>query len=178
MLAFRSRPRQVRQFAEVPRRFSYKRKDRPRCRGRINKQKIRSSRPQVLARAAPARKGVALFSLSDSELDVLMTLAAPLDSARAIRSSARSRSSLRAMSPKAIGPGMINRVGRALQRQFMTPGAWVGAPLAREVKTEGISVCGHLTDTKTRPFESVRGFLLMSLCGREPPDGQTNVHSR
>ena len=119
-----------------------------------------------------------MFSLSDSELDVLMTLAAPLNSARAIRSSARSRSSLRATSPKAIGPGMINRVGRALQRQFMTPGAWVGAPLAREVKTEGISVCGHLTDTKTRPFESVRGFLLMSLCGREPPDGQTNVHSR
>ena len=34
---------------------------------------------RVLARAAPARKGVALFSLSDSELDVLMTLAAPLD---------------------------------------------------------------------------------------------------
>jgi hypothetical protein len=23
--------------------------------------------------------------------------------------------------PEAIGPGMINRVGRALQRQFMTP---------------------------------------------------------
>jgi hypothetical protein len=28
------------------------------------------------------------------------------------------------------------------------------------------------------PLDSARDVLLMSLCGREPPDGQANVHSR
>ena len=62
-----------------------------------------------------------MLNLSDSELDVIMNLAQPLDPALRdpfLRSVAIE---LARYPTDAIGPGLINRVGRGLQRQFLMP---------------------------------------------------------
>jgi hypothetical protein len=64
---------------------------------------------------------VSPFSLSDDELDDVMNLAAPLDPAMRDPFLRAVAIELARYRPEAIGPGMINRVGRAVQRQFMTP---------------------------------------------------------
>jgi hypothetical protein len=61
------------------------------------------------------------FSLSDAELDVIMNLAAPLNPVMRDPFLRAIAIELGRCQPEAIGPGMINRVGRQLQRQFMTP---------------------------------------------------------
>ena len=62
-----------------------------------------------------------MFSLSDSELDVIMTLAQPIDPAMRDPFLRAVAIELARYQPEAIGPGLINRVGRELQRQFLTP---------------------------------------------------------
>ena len=62
-----------------------------------------------------------MFSLSDSELDVIMTLAQPIDPAMRDPFLGAVAIELARYQPEAIGPGLINRVGRELQRQFLTP---------------------------------------------------------
>ena len=62
-----------------------------------------------------------MFSLSDSELDVIMTLAQPIDPAMRDPFLRAVAIELARYQPEAIGPGLINRVGRELQRQFFTP---------------------------------------------------------
>ena len=62
-----------------------------------------------------------MFSLSDSELDVIMNLAQPLDPAMRDPFLRAVAIELGRYQSAEIGPGLINRVGRQLQRQFMTP---------------------------------------------------------
>jgi hypothetical protein len=62
-----------------------------------------------------------VFSLSDSELDVIMTLAQPIDPAMRDPFLRAVAIELARYQPEAIGPGLTNRVGRELQRQFLTP---------------------------------------------------------
>jgi hypothetical protein len=61
----------------------------------------------------------AMLSLSDQELDVLMTLAAPLDPAMRDPFLRAVAIELGRYQPEAIGPGLVSRVGRELQRQFV-----------------------------------------------------------
>ena len=61
------------------------------------------------------------FSLSDAELDVIMNLAAPLNPALRDPFLRAVAIELARYPSEAISPGMLNRVGRKLQRQFMTP---------------------------------------------------------
>jgi hypothetical protein len=61
------------------------------------------------------------LALSDSELEVVMTLAAPIDPAMRDPFLRAVAIELGRYSAEAIGPGLISRVGRELQRQFLTP---------------------------------------------------------
>jgi hypothetical protein len=81
-----------------------------------------ATRPQPSAsrrneEGVPCRR----LALSDTELDVLMNLAQPLDPAMRDPFLRAVAIELARYQPEAIGPGMINRIGRQLQRQFMTP---------------------------------------------------------
>ena len=69
-----------------------------------------------------------MFSLSNSELDVIMNLAQPLDQAMRDPFLRAVASELARYQPAEIGPGLINRVARPLQRQFLTPAL---GPIAR-----------------------------------------------
>jgi hypothetical protein len=62
-----------------------------------------------------------VFSLSDSELDVIMSLAQPIDPAMRDPFLRAVAIELARYQPEAIGPALINCVGRELQRQFLTP---------------------------------------------------------
>jgi hypothetical protein len=59
-----------------------------------------------------------VFSLSDSELDVIMNLAQPLDPAMRDPFLRAVAIELRRYQPKDIGPGLIFRTAKALQREF------------------------------------------------------------
>jgi hypothetical protein len=72
-----------------------------------------------LARAAPTRKGFAVFSLSDAELDTIMNLAQPLDPLMRDPFLRAVAIELARYEPEAIGVGLINRIGRQLQREFL-----------------------------------------------------------
>jgi hypothetical protein len=60
-----------------------------------------------------------VLSLSDAELQIVLALAEPLDPTvrdgylRAIAAQLASRK------PDEIGPGLVSRIGRALQREFL-----------------------------------------------------------
>jgi hypothetical protein len=60
-----------------------------------------------------------MISLSDEELGIVMTLAAPLHPAR--RSAFLEAVVLEASRYGAIGPGLLNRIGRELQKRFTAP---------------------------------------------------------
>jgi hypothetical protein len=70
-----------------------------------------------------------LLSLSDDELDVLVNLAQPLDPQMRDPFLRACAIELGRHRPEALGPGLVSRVGRELQRQFMTTAA-IG-PVAR-----------------------------------------------
>jgi hypothetical protein len=61
------------------------------------------------------------LTLSDAELDVLMNLAQPLDPAMRDPFLRAVAIELARYQSAELGPGLINRVGRLLQRQFLTP---------------------------------------------------------
>ena len=60
-----------------------------------------------------------MFSLSDSELDVIMNLAQPLDPAMRDPLLRAVALELGHYQPDAIGPGLIFRTAKALQREFL-----------------------------------------------------------
>jgi hypothetical protein len=62
-----------------------------------------------------------VLSLSDSELDVIMNLAQPIDPELRDPFLRAVADELARYPSDAIGVGLINRVGRGLQRQFLTP---------------------------------------------------------
>ena len=71
------------------------------------------------------------LAFSDAELDVIMTLAQPLDPAMRDPFLRAMAIELARYQPEAIGPGLVNRVGRSLQRQFLvTPGTRRRAAIA------------------------------------------------
>jgi hypothetical protein len=72
-----------------------------------------------------------MLSLSDSELDVLMTLAAPIEPAMRDPFLRAVAIELERYSAEAIGPGLVSRVGRELQRQFMGAPALGAVPRSR-----------------------------------------------
>jgi hypothetical protein len=59
-----------------------------------------------------------VFSLSDSELDVIMNLAQPLDPAMRDPFLRAVAAELRRYRPEDIGPGAVFRTAKALQREF------------------------------------------------------------
>lgn len=62
-----------------------------------------------------------MFSLSDSELDELMSLSAPLDPLVRDPFLRAVAAELERYPEEAIGPGLVSRTARRLQREFMTP---------------------------------------------------------
>ena len=61
------------------------------------------------------------LSLSDDELETLTRLADPIEVVLRDSFLRAVAVELRRYQPDEIGPGLINRVGRELQRQFLTP---------------------------------------------------------
>jgi hypothetical protein len=76
-------------------------------------------------------KGDCMLSLSDSELDVLMNLAAPLDPLMRDPFLRAVAIELGRYQPAEIGPGLLNRVGRKLQRQYMGTPSLGAVPRSR-----------------------------------------------
>jgi hypothetical protein len=72
-----------------------------------------------------------VFSLSDSELDVIMNLAQPIDPELRDPFLRAVAIELARYPTEAIGPGMLNRVGRELQRQFMGAPSLGAVPRSR-----------------------------------------------
>ena len=60
-----------------------------------------------------------MFSLSDSELDELMSLAAPIDAAMRDPYLRAVAAELERYLAEAIGVGLVSRTARRLQREFM-----------------------------------------------------------
>ena len=71
------------------------------------------------------------IAFSDAELDVIMNLAQPLDPAMRDPFLRAVAIELARYQPEAIGPGLINQVGRSLQRQFMTAPSLGAVPRSR-----------------------------------------------
>ena len=63
-----------------------------------------------------------MFSLSDSELNVILNLAAPLDPAMRDPFLRAVAIELARHPADAIGPGLLQRLGRDLQRRFLKDG--------------------------------------------------------
>jgi hypothetical protein len=70
-----------------------------------------------------------VFSLSDAELDTIMHLAQPIDPTLRDPFLRAVAIELARYEPEAIGVGLVNRVGRQLQREFLK-----AVPLAPERK--------------------------------------------
>jgi hypothetical protein len=60
-----------------------------------------------------------MLALSDQELDIVMNLARPLDPALRDAFLRACAIELQRYKPEQLGPGLVNRVGRQLQREFI-----------------------------------------------------------